>query len=55
MSTTARESDDRWPGIVHTLIGRGLDRHNAEIAADYVIECLDLQEKYFESEREPGA
>jgi hypothetical protein len=53
MATTARETDERWPTIVHTLIGRGLDRHNAEIAADYVIECLDLQEARFEKEREP--
>jgi len=38
---------------VKVLIGRGLARWEAETAADYCEECLDLQEARFEKEREP--
>lgn len=41
--------------MVKTLKSRGLARWEAETAADYCEECLDLQEKQFESEREPFA
>lgn len=53
MATTTKPKDERWQGIFDVLVNRGLTYRDAEIAADYVIECLELQEKCFESEREP--
>ena len=55
MSTTPEQKDERWQGIYDVLVDRGLSYKHAEIAAYYVIECLDVQERQFESEREPFA
>jgi hypothetical protein len=41
--------------MVNVLMDRSLPRWAAELAADYCEECLDVQEKQFESEREPFA
>ena len=47
MSTRPETKDERWDGIFNVLVDRGLTYKHAEIATDYVIECLDVQEKYF--------
>ncbi len=53
MSTRPEIKDERWDGIFKVLVDRGLTYKDAEIAADYVIECLNVQEKHFEEHREP--
>ena len=53
MSTRPQVNDERWHTIIKALVNRGLTYRDAEIAAHYVIECLDVQEARFDKEREP--
>jgi hypothetical protein len=53
MLTTSEQLDERFPVVLLALYERGLDLKSAAIAANYVIECLDVQESRFDKEREP--
>lgn len=54
MSTRPEIKDERWDGIFKVLVDRGLTYRDAEIATNYLIECLDMQEAEFDKDREPN-